>query len=63
MILLFFILPVGVENLPDRYDVAFIEFDEHDHVKRSGLATKIGSFSYDEGEAKKWLATKEKSKH
>ena len=55
------IIPVGVSKMPGELDIAFIEFDEHDHVRRSGLGTGYSGVGL-EYAAKKWLATKEKEK-
>ncbi|SRR6266540_1869169 len=55
------ILPVNVERLPGYVDIAFIEFDEGDHVRRSGMSTE---YRYDAltVSAEKWLAAKETKK-
>jgi len=61
-VFLFLVIPLRIRKLPEPgFDVAFIEFDEHDHVKRSGVALEPGYFSY-EAAAKKWMATEDKPK-
>ena len=57
-----FVIPINVENRSGYVEIAFIEFDEKDHVRRSG--TRIGhqreAMSY---AAQKWLASQEPKKH
>ena len=63
---LFFLIPVYVEKHPGYVDVAFIEFDETDHVRRSGVSTEWHNdeyvFSGWPALAKKWLASQEPKK-
>ena len=62
---LFFLIPVYVEKFPGYVDVAFIEFDESDHVRRSGMSTEYrGNTSIIDlpALAKKWLASQEPKK-
>ena len=59
--LLLGIIPVGVVKLPGELDIAFIEFDEHDRVRRSGMGTGYPGAGLDFA-AKRWLAAKEKGK-
>jgi hypothetical protein len=58
--LVLFVIPVSIDKLPDQYDVALVEFDEHDHVKRSGLVTQLNRESFDQT-ARKWLASKDRN--
>jgi len=55
------VIPINVEKLPGYVDIAFIEFDESDHVRRSGMSTE---YRYDAltVSAEKWLASKETKK-
>ena len=61
--LLLFIIPVDVEKNPGYVDVAFIEFDESDHVRRSRMST-VDHFDalHLDALAKKWLASQEAKK-
>ena len=58
---LFVVIPVNVWKRPGYVDVAFIEFDESDHVRRSGMSTedKDAVDANFGGWAKKWLASQE----
>jgi len=68
---LFVVIPVNVWKRPGYVDVAFIEFDESDHVRRSGMRTEYYNdkdvFEKHLGGwpalAKKWLASQEPKKH
>ena len=70
---LFVVIPVNVWERPGYVDVAFIEFDESDHVRRSGMSTEDfdEARQADKGKplsgwpalAKKWLASQEPKKH
>jgi len=60
-LMLFFVIPILVEKHPGYVDVAFIEFDESDHVRRSGMSTGYqaeGLYAL----AQKWLASQEPKK-
>ena len=59
--LFLFIIPVNVEKHAGYVDIVFIEFDEGDHVRRSGMSTE---YRYDAltVSAEKWLAAKETKK-
>ena len=70
---LFVVIPVNVWKRPGYVDVAFIEFDESDHVRRSGMSTEYYHVKYDKDAfekhlggwpalAKKWLASQEPKK-
>ena len=59
---LFFVIPVYVEKYPGYVDVAFIEFDESDHVRRSGMSTEYQNDGWP-ALAKRWLASQEPKKH
>ena len=66
---LFFVIPTYVQKHPGYVDVVFIEFDESDHVRRSGMSTEDfdEARQFDKGKqlagwsalAKKWLASQE----
>ena len=55
------IIPIGVSKMPGELDIAFIEFDEHDHVRRSGLGTGYTGEGL-EYAARRWMTAKEKKK-
>ena len=64
--LVFVVIPIYVEKKPGYVDVAFIEFDENDHVRRSGMSTEWrGDKRFEEHDggwpvlAKKWLGSQE----
>jgi hypothetical protein len=59
---LFFVIPTYVQKHPGYVDVAFIEFDESDHVRRSGMSTEDRHDGWP-ALAKKWLASQEPKKH
>ena len=67
---LFVVIPVNVWKRPGYVDVAFIEFDESDHVRRSGVSTEFYRLEHEKDKfkeplggwpalAKKWLASQE----
>ena len=56
-----FIIPVNVEKHAGYVDIVFIEFDESDHVRRSGMATG-NRYSALTVSAEKWLASKDTKK-
>jgi len=57
-----FVIPVNVDKRPGYVDVAFIEFDESDHVRRSGMDTQAYRSVALRDLAKKWLASLESKK-
>jgi len=57
-LLLLFVIPTPVEKRPE-FDLALIQFDETDHVKRYGLVRQPAYQSYDSA-AEAWLASQEK---
>ena len=55
------VIPINVEKLRGYVDIAFIEFDESDHVRRSGMYTAYRHAALSDS-AQKWLASKESKK-
>ena len=68
--LLLFVIPVDVEKNPGYVDIAFIEFDENDHVRRYGMRTEYynNKDAFDKylggwpALVKKWLDSQEPKK-
>jgi len=57
-LLIFFVIPTPVEKSQE-FDLALIQYDETDHVKRYGLVRQPVYQSYDSA-AQRWLASQEK---